>query len=145
MRAHPTLVGALLLAVSSPCLATEPGQPGRDAGATAQSARSLLNAAADLARAQGDEERFWTDHVLMRVAELQARAGDVDAALRSAAAVRYDYGRKAVVARLVEQLARGGREERASELVCLLGPDWTTPDRRRDLVWLPWAEGQIAA
>jgi hypothetical protein len=145
MRAHPTAIGLLLLAVTARCPAAEHGQAGRNAGATAQSARTLLNAAADLAQAQGDEERFWTDHVLMRVAELQARAGDVDAALRSADAVRYPFGRMAVLADLVEQLARAGREDRAAELVCLLGPDWTTPDRRRDLVRLPWAEGQIAA
>jgi hypothetical protein len=65
-----------------------PLRAGRDGGATAQSARSLLNAAADLARNLGDDERLWTDCVLLRVGESRAHSGNVDGALRSAGAVR---------------------------------------------------------
>src|SRR5579883_2170425 len=74
---------------------------------------AILREASEIALKQGEPENYWTDRVLLRLGELQVRAGDFESALRSIRASSYPYGRDMGLLKLAEALARAGKKQRA--------------------------------
>ena len=123
MRIHPSVSCLLILAGAanlSPA-GTPPNE--RTAGSTAPSAAVLLRKASELARKQGEQEQFWISTDLLRIGDLQIRAGDFEGALRSIRASGYPYGRDMGLVDLAEALALAGKKDRAIEVAKESGVD----------------------
>lgn len=107
---------------------------------------AILREASEIALKQDEEQPFWIERVLLRIGELQIRAGDFDGALKSIRGSTYDYGRNAGFVDLAEALARDGKRERAFKILRLLDSDhgWRQ-DYLEDSVQLRWIEHLISS
>src|SRR5262249_61145480 len=84
---------------------------------------AVLREACELALKQDEEQRFWTERVLLHIGELQILAADFEGALKSIRGSQYPYGRAAGLVDLAEAVARHGGRERGFEILRLLGSD----------------------
>jgi tetratricopeptide (TPR) repeat protein len=144
MRAQLRVAWFVLFGAPAAGLAADPARADRQGAPPAPDVRAILRAASDLALKQGEEERFWTDQALLKIGELQGRAGDFTGALRTLRRVNDVFRRKSGLSDLIQPLARAGRRGEAVEVSRLLGTEWSTPDRLHDAVQVPWIEHLIA-
>src|SRR5579872_2938467 len=94
MRTVLTMGCILIVGLVAACAARALPQTNPDTQPTRSTAQALLREASEIALKQGETERFWTEHVLLEIGEVQIRAGDFEGALRSICGSDYDYGRE---------------------------------------------------
>jgi tetratricopeptide (TPR) repeat protein len=140
MRIGLTIVCVLVLCAIASCDADEPSRTGSSAKLAGPSADAVLREACEIALKQDGEQRFWIDRVLLHIGELQTYAADYDGALKSIRGSNYTYGRDAGLEHLAQALARGGKRERAFEILRMQDHGW--PENR---VQLKWVECLIAS
>ena len=147
MRAHLRAVG-LTLALTWSChvLRADDSSPtiGED-GSPSPSVKAILKEAAQIASRQDEEQAYWCERALLRIAELQMRAGDFDGARDSIAKCNNSYGANASSVRLAEALAGAGDRERAFQVLREMGTDhgWRQ-DFLDDGVRMRWLEYLIS-
>jgi hypothetical protein len=136
----------LLFGAAAVCPAANPTRIDRPVTPSLPALRPILRAASELALQQPDSERFWTDRVVLRISQLQTRAGDFDGAIHSVRHVKDQFQRGKGMSELVEALARAGQRKRAIEVSRLLDTgSWWTPERRDDVIQGAWIEYLIEA
>ncbi len=142
MRNYSRLFGCLLLfGVSTKYSSAQAPSKAREE----PSVHSILREASEIALKQGPREAYWTDGVLLAIAEQQIRAGDFDGALRSVRGSRYPEGRNSALVRLAEALARAGKKDRALEVSRLIDTERSrTQDHLQEIVQIKWVEHLIA-
>src|SRR6516162_5794232 len=111
----------MLCSVAS-CAADEPPRTGSKAKLGGPAVDAILREAGEIALKQDGEQRFWTGRVLLHIGELQIHAGDYDGALKSIRGSNYE--RDAGLEHLAEALARGGKRERAFEILRMQDYGW---------------------
>jgi tetratricopeptide (TPR) repeat protein len=136
---------SLLCGVAS-CLADDPPRASSKAELGGPAVDAILREASEIALKQDQEQRYWTQRVLLHIGDLQIQAGDFEGALRSIRGSSYDYGRNAGLSQLAEALARQGQRERAFDTLRVLGSGhrWRQ-DYLEDEVQLRWIEWLIAS
>lgn len=146
MRIGLHVAQMLLSWIVATCFAGDPPQNKREAEPLVLAAQKALREASELAIQQDDQQRHWAAWALLRIGEVQIRAGDCDAALRSIRASADSYGRNQGLLALAKALARNGNRERAFDVLSLLGSDhgWHQ-DTLEDEVQLRWVEHLLAA
>ena len=128
MRAQLRVAWFVLFGATRPPASPRPARADRQGAPPAPDVRAILRAASqDLALKQGEEERFWTDQALLKIGELQGRAGDFTGALRTLRRVNDVFRRKSGLSDLIQPLARAGRRGEAVEVSRLLGTELVNP------------------
>jgi tetratricopeptide (TPR) repeat protein len=131
----------LLFGVATEYAAGRDPLKGREAGAEISSVHSILREASELGLKQGEQERYWTQRVLLQIADQQTRAGDFDGALLSLrGSIDYDRG----LSSLVKAMARAGMKDRALAVSRSVERRGQRRDRLPDVVQLGWVEHLVA-
>jgi hypothetical protein len=143
MRIGFTVACISLLWSVATCSADERPDTGGKPEPVRPDVKAILREAGEIILKQPEHQNYWTQHALLRLGDVQIRAGDFDGALRSIRACGYPYGRDRGLDRLAEALARHGNMERASDIVRLM--DFYDGWRRDDLdrVQLCWVDHLI--
>jgi tetratricopeptide (TPR) repeat protein len=146
MRIGLTICCLLLLRGVANSSVGEPPQPSLNAQSAGLLLQAVLREASDVALKQAEQERYWTQRVLLDIADVQIRAGDFDGALRSILGSSYIYGREAGLVHLAEALARDGNRERAFDVLRIRGDTGGAQQAYlQDAVQLQWARHLIAS
>jgi hypothetical protein len=128
------------------CPAAEPPRTSRKAEPGGPAVPDILREASEIILKQEEHQHYWSDRVLLHIAEVQVRARDFDGAFKSIRGSSYEYGRNAGLVHLAETLARDGKRERAFEVFRPMDSDHGCgEDYSHDLIQLRWIEHVIAS
>lgn len=146
MRIGLTIGSLLLLWDFATCPPGKPPRTNRKAKPSGPVVQNVLREASEIALKQDQHQDYWSDRVLLHIANVQIRAGDFDGALKSIRGSSYPNDRNGGLVELAEALARNGKRERAFDVLRLLGADhgWRQ-DYLDDGVQLQWIEHLIAS
>jgi tetratricopeptide (TPR) repeat protein len=126
------------------CQAGEPPSDSRKAEAGDPAVRPILREVGDIVLKQDERQHYWTQVVLLRLADLQTRVGDFDGAYQAIYTYGEDNGGGLRLVQLAEAVARKGDRKRAFDMVELLKPGWQY-DAGVDRVQARWIEHLLAS
>lgn len=144
MRTCVILNSIVMLWCSAPSSVAETSTSKPEVKVNASSASAILREASEILLRQPMHQGFWSDRLLLEIADIQIRARDFVGARQSIRGSRYDYGRSAALVDLAERLAGDGKWQDALDVLREMGDDhgWRQ-DYLEDGVRLQWIDHLI--